>query len=74
MKTVQIMVEDNRLETLLTIVKNLKKDIIKGISVSDVNSFSIPTVSDTENRYYQNILKNMTDDDRTIASEKSFTI
>lgn len=68
------MVEDNRLETLLTIVKNLKKDIIKGISVSDVNSFSIPTVSDTENRYYQNILKNMTDDDRTIASEKSFTI
>lgn len=68
MKTVQLTVEDNRLETLLTIIKNLKKDIVKEINIIDIDSFSIPVVSDEENQYY----KNMSNDDKIIALEKSF--
>lgn len=74
MKSVHIKVEDNRLETLLTIIKNLKNDIVKDISVKDVNSLTIPTVSDAENQYYENLLKNMSIEDKAVDSEKSFII
>jgi len=74
MKTVQLIVEDNRLETLLTIIKNLKQDIIKEINISDTDSLLIPSVSDEENQYYQDLLKNMSSDDTTVVSEKFFTI
>ena len=74
MKDVQIKVEDSSLEILLTKIKNLRKDIVKEVIVKDASSFSIPKVSDEENKYYKEILKNMTTDDKIIVSEKSFTI
>ena len=74
MKDVQIKVEDSSLEILLTILKNLRKDIVKEVIVKDASSISIPKVSDEENKYYKEILKNMTTDDKIIVSEKSFTI
>lgn len=74
MKAIQLKIEDNRLETFLTIINNLKKDMIQEITISDIDTFSIPTVSDTENEYYANIISNMNSDDKIIASEKSFTI
>ena len=50
MKDVQIKVEDSSLEILLTILKNLRKDIVKEVIVKDASSFSIPKVSDKENK------------------------
>jgi hypothetical protein len=74
MKAVYLKVDDNGLDTLLTIIKNLKNDLVKEISVKDIDSFLIPTVSDAENQYYSDLLKNMSVDDKTVVSEKSFTI
>jgi len=74
MKAIQLKIEDNRLETFLTIINNLKQDMVKEIKVSDVNTSSIPTVTDKENDYYANIINNMSSDDKTVASEKSYTI
>ena len=74
MKTVQLQVDDNSLETLLIIVKNIKKNIVKNIIVKDNDRNLVPTVSDEENIYYENLLNNMNADDKTIASEKSYSI
>ena len=74
MKSVHIKVDDNRLEAFLTIVKSIKKDIVKDIIVKDVKTHSIPKVSDAENQYFENILKDMSIDDKLIDSEKSFRI
>jgi hypothetical protein len=74
MKTVQLQVDDNSLETLLIIVKNLKKNIVKNIIVKDCDTHLIPTVSDEENMDYENLLKKMSADDKIIVSEKSYTI
>lgn len=74
MKTVQLQVDDNSLETLLVIVRNLKKNIVKNIIVKDSDTNLIPFVSDEENEDYENILNNMSADDKIIVSEKSYTI
>lgn len=74
MKTVQLQVDDNSLETLLIIVKNIKKNIVKNIIVKDSDRNLVPTVSDEENIYYENLLNNMSADDKIIASEKSYSI
>ena len=74
MKTVQLQVDDNSLETLLIIVKNIKKNIVKNIIVKDNDRNLVPTVSDEENIYYENLLNNMSADDKIITSEKSYSI
>jgi len=74
MKTIQLKVDDSRLELLLTIIKNLKKDLIQEISVKNSDSSSIPTVSDEENQYYETLLQEMSIDDKTVVSEKSLTL
>ena len=71
MKTIQLKVDDKGLETLMTVIKSLKKDLVKEITVKETDSLSIPTVSDEENQYYEDLLKNMSADDKTIVSEKS---
>ena len=56
----------------MTILNNLKKGFIKNFSVENNND--IKTVSDHEQNYYENILNNMSDDDKTISSKESIQI
>jgi len=43
MQTVQIDIADDKLDTFLTIVENLQKDIVKGIKIKD-NRFDIESI------------------------------
>ncbi len=56
----------------MTILNNLKKGFIKNFTVN--NSTDIKTVSDNEQNHYENILNNMSDDDKTISSKESVQI
>lgn len=73
MKAVQLTVEEGKLDILLTIINSLKNDIIKEVKIHDTVS-EIEFVSDEENSYYENLIKNMTADDKIVVSEKSFVI
>lgn len=65
MKTIQLQIDDSDCESFLNIINNLKQGFIKKITISD----SMETVSDKEQKYYENLLKNMNEDDRTISSK-----
>lgn len=73
MKAVQLTVEEGKLDILLTIINSLKNDIIKEVKIHDTSS-EIEFVSDEENSYYENLIKNMTADDKIVVSKKSFVI
>lgn len=45
MQTVQIDIADDKLDTFLTIVENLQKDIVKGIKLKD-NGLDIEPIED----------------------------
>ncbi|MEO1953671.1 MAG: hypothetical protein ABGW74_03100 [Campylobacterales bacterium] len=66
MKTISLEVEDNNLDTLLTIIKNLKDGIVKNLKVDN----SIGFVSESEQNYYENLLNNMSNEDKTISSKE----
>ena len=70
MKTIQLQIDDSNYESFLNIINNLKQGFIKKITVSD----SIETVSDKEQKYYENLLKNMNEDDRTVSSKDTIAL
>jgi len=70
MKTIQLQIDDSNYESFLNILNNLKQGFIKKITVSD----SIETVSDKEQKYYENLLKNMNEDDRTVSSKDTIVL
>ena len=70
MKTIQLQIDDSNYESFLNILNNLKQGFIKKITVSD----SIETVSDKEQKYYENLLKNMNEDDRTVSSKDTIAL
>jgi len=70
MKTIQLQIDDSNYESFLNILNNLKQGFIKKITISD----SIETVSDKEQKYYENLLKNMNEDDRSISSKDTITL
>ncbi|MDD2566983.1 MAG: hypothetical protein PHS10_03265 [Thiovulaceae bacterium] len=70
MKTIQLQIDDSDCESFLNIINNLKQGFIKKITISD----SMETVSDKEQKYYENLLKNMNEDDRTISSKDTITL
>jgi len=50
MKTIQIDIENDKLDTLLTIIKNLKPDLIKDINIFD-NSLHIEPIEKDSSDY-----------------------
>jgi hypothetical protein len=70
MKTIQLQIDDKNYESFLSIVNNLKKGFIKKITVSD----TIETISDGEQKYYENLLTNMSSDDKIVSSKDSIQI
>lgn len=73
MKTIQLQIDDNNYDSFLTIIKNLKDGFIKNFTVSNTKN-TIEAVSFEEQNYYENLLKNMSEDDRTISSKESIKI
>ena len=83
MKTIQLKVDDSRLEAFLTIIRNLKNGMVRDIMIKDTDSPScsqgisapwIEEVSDEENAYYIDIFKNMSEEDRSISSKEYVTL
>ena len=83
MKTIQLKVDDSRLEAFLTIIRNLKNGMVRDILIKDTDSSSssqgvsapwIEEVSDEENAYYIDIFKNMSEEDRSISSKEYVTL
>jgi len=74
MRTIQLQVEDNNFDTFLTIINNLKSGIVKNFKVDEQIDNSIQTVSDEEQDYYEDLLNNMSDEDRTISSKECIKI
>lgn len=70
MKTIQLQIDDSNYESFLNILNNLKQGFIKKITISD----SMETVSDKEQKYYENLLKNMNEDDRTVSSKDTIAL
>lgn len=70
MKNIQLQIDDKNYESFLSIVNNLKKGFIKKITVTD----TIEPVSDKEQKYYENLLKNMNKDDKIVSSSKSIIL
>ena len=70
MKTIQLQIDDKNYESFLNIVNSLKKGFIKNITVTD----TIETVSDNEQKYYEDLLKNMSNDDKIVSSKESIQL
>ena len=70
MKTIQLQIDDKNYESFLSIIKNLKKGFIKKITVSD----TIDTVCDNEQKYYENLLTNLNNEDNVVSSKESVKI
>ncbi|MFK5975125.1 MAG: hypothetical protein QM493_01335 [Sulfurovum sp.] len=64
MKTVELKIDDNNFEIFRTLIDNLKDGIIKSFEIKD----TIEEVSDKEQIYYENLLSNMTKEDREVSS------
>ena len=72
MKTIQLQIDDKNYDSFMIMLNNLKKGFIKNFTVN--NGTEIQTVSETEHKYYENILNNMSEDDKTISSKESVLI
>jgi len=72
MKTIQLQIDDKNYDSFMIMLNNLKKGFIKNFTVN--NGTEIQTVSETEHKYYENILNNMSKDDKTISSKESVQI
>jgi len=66
MKTIQLQIDDKNYDSFLIILNNLKDGLINNFIVKDNDGY-IDTVSDKEHKYYENLLNNMSDDDKTIS-------
>jgi hypothetical protein len=83
MKTIELKVDDSRLEAFLTIIRNLKSGMVRDILIKDTDNAScakgiatpwIEEVSDEENAYYVDKFKNMSEEDRSISSKEHVTL
>lgn len=73
MKTIHLQIDDSNYDSFLNIINNLKDGFIKGFKVDDSND-NIEFVSDTEQSYYEDILSNMSEEDKTVSSKESIQI
>jgi hypothetical protein len=70
MKTVEIEVDDKKLDEFLIILKNLKENIVKKFVIKD----EIEYVNDKEQQDYENLLKKLSDDDKKIVMSEQVEI
>ena len=70
MKTIQLQIEDDKFNDFMIILKNLKDDFIKKFIVKD----DIDFVDENEQKYYENLLSNMSKEDREISSKEIIEI
>ena len=70
MKTIQLQIEDDKFNDFMIILKNLKEDFIKKFIVKDEIDF----VDEKEQKYYENLLTNMTKEDKEISSKEIIEI
>jgi len=70
MKTIQLQIEDDKFNDFMIILKNLKEDFIKKFIVKDEIDF----VDEKEQKYYENLLTNMTKEDKEIFSKEIIEI
>lgn len=70
MKAIHLQIDDKNYEPFLSIVKSLKKGFIKNLVINDV----IETVSDKEQKEYEDILQNMSDDEKIVSSKDSISL
>ena len=73
MKTIQLQIDDNNYDLFLTIIQNFKDGFIKNMTVSDTEN-PIETISLEEQNYYEDLLNNVSEDDKIISSKESFQI
>ena len=66
-----IDVKDSVVDKIMYLLDNLKADV-KIIRKTDTQL--IETVSDKEQNYYENVLHNMSEDDKIISSKESIQI
>ncbi|UTJ05310.1 hypothetical protein [Arcobacter roscoffensis] len=70
MKTIQLQIDDKNYESFLNIVNSLKKGFIKNITITD----TIESVSDNEQKYYEKLLDNISNDDKIVSSKESIQL
>jgi len=70
MKTIHIQVDDENLESFLIILKNLKNGFIKNFIIED----EIENVDDKEQEFYENLINNLTEEDKKVSSKEIIEI
>ena len=70
MKTIQIQIEDEKFNDFMVILKSLKDDFIKKFIIKN----DIEFVDNEEQKYYENLLKNMSVEDKQISSKEIIEI
>ncbi|WP_428024740.1 hypothetical protein [Arcobacter sp.] len=70
MKTIQLQVEDNNYESFLTIIKSLKKGMVKNLAVKESDSI----VDDFEQtqKYFHKCLENIENNNIQLLSEEQY--
>lgn len=71
MKTIQLQVEDDNYESFLTIIKSLKKGMVKNLAIKENDSI----VDDFEQTkiYFQKCLENIENGNTQLLSEEQYT-
>ena len=71
MKTIQLQVEDDNYESFLTIIKSLKKGMVKNLAVKENDSI----VDDFEQTkmYFHKCLENIENGNTQLLSEEQYT-
>ncbi len=81
--TIHLDVNDSNADLFLNILKSLKSDIVERFVIiksddscqpAKIDTSHIEKVSDEENEYYENLLNNMTEDDKEVAIRKTYAI
>ena len=70
MKTIQLQIEDDKFNDFMVILKNLKEGFIKKFIVKDEIEF----IDENEQKYYENLLQNMTKEDKEVSSKEIIEI
>jgi len=70
MKTIQLQIEDKNYDSFMTIINNLKKGFVKNFTVNN----GIEVVSESEYKYYENLVNSMSDDDKIISSKETIQL
>jgi len=74
MKFIHLQVEDNKLDIVLTLIQNLKADIVQKFYVEDSKPNMISEVSSQEQEAYEKTLNDMSKNDREISSREIISL